>query len=237
MNGVLSRTALPADARDIVLVIVNDREYGGSGGSIAVASLHASATELVLHETGHTFALLADEYTDSPPPCQTTEPSAANATRETQRALIKWRHWIDPFTPVPTPGSTNGLPGLYEGAVYCVSGAYRPTFNSKMRALGRPFEQINTEQHIRRVYNLVSPIDSWSPTPAAVTVTVGASNVFSVTGPVPATHALSVRWLVVASRSRPAPGSTRTPSAWARITWKRSCRTRHRSCEAIRPVC
>jgi hypothetical protein len=196
VNAVLARTALAADARDIILVLVNDTEYGGSGGAVAVASLHTDATELVLHENGHTFAQLADEYTYSPPACVTSEPSSANATRETRRDFIKWRLWIDGGTPVPTPGSANGVPGLYEGAVYCLSGAYRPTFNSKMRSLGRPFEQINTEQHIRRIYNLVSPIDGWSPSASAVTVVLGVPNHFSVAVPTPRTHALAVSWFV-----------------------------------------
>lgn len=196
VNAVIARSAIPANARDIVLVLVNDTEYGGSGGAIAVASLHASATELVLHETGHTFAQLADEYTDSPPACQTSEPSSVNATRETRREFLKWRHWVDPGTPIPTTGTANGIPGLYQGAVYCVSGAYRPTFNSKMRSLGRPFEQINTEQHVRRIYNLVSPIDSFSPTASSVTVVHGVPNPFSVTVPVPRTHTLSITWFV-----------------------------------------
>ena len=196
VNAVLARTALPLDARDIILVIVNDTEYGGSGGAVAVASLHRDATELVLHENGHTFAQLADEYNYSPPACVTSEPGNANATRETRRDFAKWRHWIDPATPVPTGGSANGVPGLYEGAVYCTSGAYRPTFDSKMRSLGRPFEQINTEQHIRRIYNLVSPLDSWSPTAAALTVIRGVPNYFSVAVPAPRTHALSVNWFV-----------------------------------------
>ncbi|HTM33713.1 MAG TPA: M64 family metallopeptidase [Vicinamibacterales bacterium] len=196
VNAVLTRSAIPADARDLVLVIVNDAEYGGSGGAVAVASLHAQATELVLHENGHTFAQLADEYNYSPPPCVTTEPTNANATRETRREFIKWRHWIDPGTPVPTGGAANGVPGLYDGAVYCVSGAYRPTYDSKMRSLGRPFEQINTEQHVRRIYNFVSPIDGVSPSTSAATVVLGVPNLFEVAIPSPRTHALLVRWFV-----------------------------------------
>lgn len=196
VNAVLSRTALPADARDLILVIVNDTEYGGSGGAVAVASLHRDVTELVLHENGHTFAQLADEYNYSPPACVTIEPSNANATRETRRDFIKWRHWIDPSTPVPTGGSATGVPGLYEGAVYCVSGAYRPTFDSKMRSLGRPFEQVNTEQHIRRIYNRVSPIDGWSPSASTLTVTRGVPNYFSVAVPAPRTHGLALNWFV-----------------------------------------
>ncbi len=196
VNAVLTRSAIPADARDLVLVIVNDAEYGGSGGAVAVASLHAQATELVLHENGHTFAQLADEYNYSPPPCVTTEPTNANATRETRREFIKWRHWIDPGTPVPTGGAVNGMPGLYDGAVYCASGAYRPTYDSKMRSLGRPFEQINTEQHVRRIYNFVSPIDGVSPSTSAATVVLGVPNLFEVAVPSPRTHALLVRWFV-----------------------------------------
>lgn len=196
VNAVLSRTALPADARDLILVIVNDTEYGGSGGAVAVASLHRDVTELVLHENGHTFANLADEYNYGPPACRTTEPGSANATRETRRDFIRWRHWIDPSTPIPTGGSATGVPGLYEGAVYCASGAYRPTFDSKMRSLGRPFEAINTEQHIRSIYNRVSPIDGWSPTSAALTVTRGVPNYFSVAVPAPRTHALAINWYV-----------------------------------------
>src|SRR5262245_21366268 len=51
VNGVLSRS-VAADIREVVLVVVNDAEYGGSGGSIAVASVHPSAVEIVLHELG-----------------------------------------------------------------------------------------------------------------------------------------------------------------------------------------
>jgi hypothetical protein len=196
VNAVLARTTLPADARDLVLVVVNDGEYGGSGGAVAVASLHAQATELVLHENGHTFAQLADEYNYSPPACVTTEPSNVNATRETRREFIKWRHWVAPSTPVPTPGAPYGVPGLYDGAVYCATGAYRPTYDSKMRSLGRPFEPINTEQHIRRIYNFVSPLDGVTPPGSAVTVILGVPNLFAVGVPAPRTHALTVRWFV-----------------------------------------
>ncbi len=62
VNAVLAASGVPANARDIVLVIVNDPEYGGSGGAVSVASTHTSAVELILHELGHSFALLADEY-------------------------------------------------------------------------------------------------------------------------------------------------------------------------------
>lgn len=183
---------------DIKLVIVNDPEYGGSGGSLAVASTHAAAVELILHEIGHSFGLLADEYGGpAPPNCNATvEPPEANATRQTARASIKWNGWIDPSTPLPTDSTTPGVPGIYQGSKYCDFGLYRPTNLSKMRALGAPFEQINVEQHIRRVYNFTSPVDSFSPSQTSLQIPIGLLQLFQITTPAPLTHTLSVKWFV-----------------------------------------
>ena len=52
---------------DLILVIVNDTEYGGSGGPAAVMSLDNAAVDLGLHEMGHKFAGLADEYESACP--------------------------------------------------------------------------------------------------------------------------------------------------------------------------
>jgi len=180
---------------DQVIVLVNDAEYGGSGGAVAVASTNSAAVELVLHEVGHSFGLLADEYTSNPELCDTAEPSEANATTDTGRSSIKWKLWIASATPLPTTGTSPGVPGAYVGSRYCSSGMYRPTFNSKMRTLGQPFEQINTEQHVRRIYTFVSGIDSFSPTGS--TITVGSSPVtFRVTPLSPTGGALTGTWSV-----------------------------------------
>ena len=45
---------------DIVVMIVNDPLYGGSGGSLAIASVNSASAEIVLHELGHSFAKLGD---------------------------------------------------------------------------------------------------------------------------------------------------------------------------------
>jgi hypothetical protein len=142
--------------------------------------------------------LLADEYIDgSGANCRgTREPSQANATRETQRDAIKWRDWIADSTRIPTTTLAPATPGLYDGANHCPSGIYRPTYDSKMRSLGRPFEQVNTEQLVRRFYNFVSPIDAISPLTPAVTIKRGQPAAFSVQRPQPATHDLSVAWSI-----------------------------------------
>lgn len=201
---VIGRSAIEPTMRDMVLVIVNDPEYGGSGGAVAVASTHPAVVELVLHESGHSFGLLADEYDSSPPACaNAVEPPEPNATIQTARDLIKWNRsggppqgWIALDTEVPTAGSVPGLPGLYQGARYCVSGMYRPTFNSKMRSLGFPFEQINEEQLVKRIYNLVSPLDSSRPRATRLVLQQGVNRGFQVSVPKPLTHLLKIHWSV-----------------------------------------
>lgn len=196
-NTIVANSVAPSQ-RDIVLVIVNDEEYGGSGGPIAVTSTHPDALELILHELGHSFGLLADEYGGpAPPNCiNNVEPSAANATKATDRASIKWNHWIDPGTPLPTQTMALGVPGIYQGAAYCDAGLYRPTFESKMRMLGQPYEQVNTEQLIRRIYNLVSPIDASEPSATEIKLTTAQSQTFTVTPLPTSSETIKVDWYV-----------------------------------------
>jgi hypothetical protein len=201
VNAALGNTTLVPTQIDITLVIVNDNEYGGSGGAVAVFSTNAAATEIALHELGHSFGLLADEYTDGPPPpcVNTMEPPEANATMATQRANIKWNAWIDAATPIPTATTTPGVPGLYQGAKYCPAGLFRPTNNSKMRTVAAtplPFEQINSEQLVKRIYNFARPIDTNQPVSTNLTLNQGATQAFSITSPVPFTHVITVNWLV-----------------------------------------
>src|SRR5215210_4672570 len=57
VNTVAFNSLAPTQI-DLILLIVNDPVYGGSGGQIAIASTNSAAVELVLHESGHTFGLL-----------------------------------------------------------------------------------------------------------------------------------------------------------------------------------
>jgi hypothetical protein len=217
VSDALSRSGVGADQRDMILVLVNDPEYGGSGGAVGVASTHPSCIELILHEEGHSFGLLADEYDTTPPTCVNgVEPSEPNATRVTDRTKIKWNAgggpptgWIDPVTAVPTIGlTTPGIPGLYEGARYCVSGLYRPTYNSLMRALSRNYEPINTEQLIKRIYNWVSGLEASSPAEANVSLASGETRTFQVATPKPASHDLDIAWTMDGVRVGAGPKHT-----------------------------
>lgn len=132
-----------ADGRDVILVVGNTTRYGGGGGYIATMTMHSAATELALHELGHTLFGLADEYDYGG--CYGGEPSAPNVTRQTRRGYIKWGSLIAGSTPLPTPmyRYPAGTVGLFEGGNYCSTGVHRPTENSKMRTLGYPWDAVN----------------------------------------------------------------------------------------------
>jgi hypothetical protein len=143
----------------VVLVVVNSGIYGGSGGPVAVFSLAPGATEIALHEMGHTAFGLADEYAyyaggvepdrDHHP---SIEPSQPNVTVNTDRLTLKWNWAVGAATALPTMSNVNcssadsrpstvptGTAGLFEGAHYCHCGAYRAEYDCKMRTLSVPF--------------------------------------------------------------------------------------------------
>jgi hypothetical protein len=159
---------------DITVVVVNSTTYGGSGGQIACTSVNSSAPQVAIHETGHSFANLADEYSDAYPGWTQTE--MPNSTHYTTRAQIPWAIWISAATPIPTPDNAtyNDSVGLFEGCQYMTTGWYRPWRTCQMRALGNPFCKVCCEFHAVSSWGQIGPIDSVWP---AVTDTV------RVTGP------------------------------------------------------
>ena len=98
---------------DAIEILVNDARYGGGGiyNHQATASADTGFAEYVfVHEFGHHFAALADEYytsdvaySDFYPPG--TEPAEANITALLDPGGLKWRELVEPGTPVPTPWS------------------------------------------------------------------------------------------------------------------------------------
>jgi hypothetical protein len=179
---------------DLVMLLVNDLQYGGSGGSILISSLHVDSAEIVRHESGHAFAGLADEYGDPFPGSVPVE--KPNATAQTNRTLVKWNAWILPTTPLPTPEDpTNAqVVGLFEGAEYQFTGWYRPRLDCKMRTLGVPFCEICSEAFVKSFYSDIRPIDTFSPVSTNLNVTGAQPISFSITPLQPTTHDLYIQW-------------------------------------------
>ncbi|WP_461782448.1 M64 family metallopeptidase [Prosthecobacter sp.] len=182
---------------DVPVVIVNDTKYGGAGGSISVASVNGSSAAVVEHEIGHSFVNLADEYDTEY--LIYTPGERANNTAQTTRELIRWNHWIEASTPIPTPetGTYDALAGLFEGSMYRTSGWYRPHNNSLMRNLNRPCGQINREQFVLQFYSRISTHDGYSPVSTSSSVAAPAPLSFSVTPKVPSSGpVLNVTWKI-----------------------------------------
>ncbi|UUZ54370.1 M64 family metallopeptidase [Massilia sp. H-1] len=95
-------SVLAPDQRDVIVVISNSTRYGGSGGSVATLSMHASSVEVALHEIGHTAFALADEY-DYGTCSLASEPTEGDVSLNWNRN-VKWGNLIAASTPVPTAG-------------------------------------------------------------------------------------------------------------------------------------
>jgi hypothetical protein len=179
---------------DFVCVLVNDQEYGGSGGNYAIATMNAASAFILLHEMGHSFADLADEYETAYMNAQEMK----NVTANTQRSQIRWNVYIAPTTPVPTPETAAyfSVPGLFEGAMYQSTGWYRPKYNCTMRSAGNlVFCEICREETIIGIYNVVALIDSSFPSNAA-TIQNKVGTALSVLSMQPDSFALKIAWVV-----------------------------------------
>lgn len=95
---------------EFIEILANNRTYGGGGifnlySTVAVDN--AFANYVFVHEFGHHFAGLADEYYTSPvayaPASERVEPWEPNATALLDKNKLKWKDLVSPDTPVPTP--------------------------------------------------------------------------------------------------------------------------------------
>ncbi len=114
---------------DALYVIVNTDKYGGGGiynfYGLSMAS-HATTAEVFVHEFGHSFAGLADEYYSSDVAYEdyynlSLEPWEANITTLVNFEK-KWSKMVD-----------SGKAGVFEGGGYMAKGIYRAAINCRMK--------------------------------------------------------------------------------------------------------
>jgi hypothetical protein len=130
-------------------VLCNSPFYGGSGGALATSSTNGSASEISIHEIGHSFANLKDEYWAG----DQFASEGFNMTAESDPNLVKWKLWVGLNNTGVFAYGSSGNPANW----------YRPHQNCKMRFLGVPFCPVCTERIIDKIYQLVSPIDDSNP--------------------------------------------------------------------------
>lgn len=127
-----------------IIILANTDTYGGGGiyNSYTLTTAHHSMFRpVVVHEFGHSFGGLADEYAydEAPSPLYpySVEPWEPNIT-----TLVhfedKWKGMVEPGTPIPTKPQTDEKLiytkiGVYEGGGYTKKGIYRPTTECRMK--------------------------------------------------------------------------------------------------------
>ena len=132
-----------------IIVLVNSSKYGGGGilNSYNLTTCHQEWFKpVVVHEFGHSFAGLADEYAYEeeaiPMYPHDVEPWEKNIT-----TLVdfdsKWKDMVDKKTKIPTPPSKNEKVaktkvGVFEGAGYSTKGVYRGVQDCRMRINDTP---------------------------------------------------------------------------------------------------
>ncbi len=158
---------------DIVLVMVNTEKYGGGGTTLGnvqrrgrplpaptFSARDTTSFCIAVHELGHSFADLADEYVEEgkddrwPLPTDGTDLKAANVALashidptsfDTVATTAKWKHFL-------TQRGANRWTWAYEGGHYRSRGVYRPFPRCRMNKLADPFCPVCCEALAKAVF-------------------------------------------------------------------------------------
>ena len=127
---------------DAILILVNSNIYGGGGFFNFYAESTADnflSNIVAIHEFGHSFAGLADEYAGSVNYSDfyntKVEPWEPNITTNVDFSS-KWKKMIQNGTPVPTPREAkfDTVIGMFEGGGYMTKDIYSPMMDCRMKS-------------------------------------------------------------------------------------------------------
>ncbi len=128
---------------DHIVILINTKRYGGGGiynHFTASTTDHMYSEKVTIHEFGHGFAGLGDEYYNSDVAYNDmynlkTEPWEPNITT-LKDFDSKWKDLVNEDTPVPTPRSKEYKQtiGVFEGGGYMTKGIYSPYQDCRMKS-------------------------------------------------------------------------------------------------------
>ena len=124
-----------------IIILANTDVYGGGGiyNSYTLTTTgHKDFRPIVVHEFGHSFAGLADEYFYETDVFNESYPLNIEPWEQNITTLVdfksKWKDLLSPSTSIPTPIKNNSpVIGVYEGAAYASRGIYRGGINCRMK--------------------------------------------------------------------------------------------------------
>lgn len=132
---------------DCVFIIADETKYGGGGIYYSYAmgtSDDAYANEVFIHEFGHSFAGLGDEYFYDDEVLEDYYPSNVEPWEPNISTLAdfskKWEDMVEKDLPIPTPNDRSymGRVGVFEGAGYTSKGCYRGYYDCRMQTNTAP---------------------------------------------------------------------------------------------------
>ena len=129
---------------DQIYIIVNSTKYGG--GSIynfysVCVSDNRYSDYIFVHEFGHGFASLGDEYSTSDVTYEDFYSTEVEPLDPNLTTLInfesKWKDLVEESTPIPTPNTEEykNKVGAFEGGGYMKKDIFRPTENCTMKSI------------------------------------------------------------------------------------------------------
>ncbi len=176
------------DVNDALAIVFAKKGELGMGG-MGIATTGPKG--VVVHEFGHAFGGLLDEYANNPgEPFGVVE--SANTT--TNRQNPPWKHFLEAQVP--------GV-GVYEGAATYKQGVWRPAPSCAMNTGGSRYCPVCREATVLTIYTYVSPIDVVRPEEEEVVRGDGGWPAFGVLPMQPKTHRLEVEFYL-----GPAPQET-----------------------------
>jgi hypothetical protein len=167
---------------DLVVVLVNTPFYGGSGGSISVHTLHNQANTIGVHEIGHTFSHLNDEYWAGPGYGW----EAANMTQEGSAVRVRWKNWLNEL----------GI-GIYKHGDIGDAALWHKPANGTclMEYLNQEFCAVCREATVETLLKQVNPIEAAVPPPGGI-VEVYEPQTFHINLLAPNPNTLRVQWSI-----------------------------------------
>jgi len=128
---------------DQIYILVNTDKYGGGAiynyYSISVSG-NFKSSDVFIHEFGHGFAGLGDEYYTSDVSYNDFYPAGIEPWEPNLTTMVdfdsKWKNLLDPHTPIPTPNNElyANTTGVFEGGGYVAKGVYRPAYDCLMKS-------------------------------------------------------------------------------------------------------
>ncbi|MCD4736397.1 MAG: M64 family metallopeptidase, partial [Bacteroidales bacterium] len=128
---------------DQIYILINTDKYGGGAiynyYSVSVTG-NSISSKIIVHEFGHGFAGLGDEYYNSEVAYSDFYPLHIEPWEPNLTTLVnfdrKWQKLVSEDTPVPTPAEEPflNITGVFEGGGYAAKGVYRPSYDCLMNS-------------------------------------------------------------------------------------------------------